>query len=135
MSNEQVEANKELVLSFVEAMRTSDTAKLADMIHDDFSWWIIGKPDYLATAGEHDGDFFLGFFGGEPAFAADPKFTVTSMIGEGNSVAAEAHLTATTAAGTAYDNHYHFLFTIKDSLVLRMNEYMDTHHAKVTFGL
>ena len=51
--------NKALVAEFIEAMRTSDTGRLAELISEDFSWWIIGKPEYLATAGEHDSEFFL----------------------------------------------------------------------------
>ena len=56
--------NKELVAAFIEAMRISDLALLKGMIADDFSWWIAGKTEYLQTAGEHDKDFFIGFFGG-----------------------------------------------------------------------
>ena len=37
--------------------------------------------------------------------------------------------------GTFYENSYHFLFIIEDGKVKRMKEYMDTYHAKVTFGL
>ncbi len=129
-------SNKELVLEFVEAMRVSDVEKLGSMVTDDFTWWIAGKTDYLQTAGEHDKAFFLGFFGsGGDSFPNGVAFEVTGMVAEGDKVAAEARLTATTAMGTDYDNLYHFLFEIQDGRVSRMREYMDTHHAKVTFGL
>jgi uncharacterized protein len=128
--------NKETVAAFIEAMRNSDVAKLAAMITDDFSWWIAGKADYLQTAGEHDKDFFIGFFGGgADLFPNGAEFNVTGMIAEGDKVAAEANMTAVTAMGSTYDNSYHFLFTIRDGKVARMKEYMDTHHAKTTFGL
>ncbi|MBO6640534.1 MAG: nuclear transport factor 2 family protein [Roseitalea sp.] len=129
-------SNKELVVAFVEAMRVSDVEALKSMITDDFTWWITGKPDYLQTAGEHDRDFFFGFFGGgADMFPNGADFRVTGMVSEGDKVAAEAHLTAQTAMGTTYDNAYHFLFTIDDGRIQRMKEYMDTHHAKMTFGL
>lgn len=128
--------NKELVAAFIEAMRISDVAKLKTMITDDFSWWIAGKPEYLQTAGEHDKDFFLGFFGGgADLFPNGAEFTVTGMIAEGDKVAAEASMAAVTAMGAKYDNSYHFLFTIADGKIARMKEYMDTYHAKTTFGL
>lgn len=128
--------NKDLVATFIEAMRTSDVAKLSGMISDDFTWWIAGKTEYLQTAGEHDKDFFIGFFGGGSAlFPNGAKFVVTGMIAEGAKVAAEANMTATTAMGTQYDNSYHFLFTIEGGKIARMKEYMDTYHAKTTFGL
>lgn len=128
--------NKETVKQFVEALRVSDTETLKSMITDDFSWWIAGHADELQTAGEHDRDFFLGFFGGgAEMFPNGVQFEVTGMVADGDKVAAEAHLTAATAMGSAYDNRYHFLFTIEEGRIKRMKEYMDTHHAKVTFGL
>lgn len=128
--------NKELVAAFIEAMRTSDVPKLSGMITDNFSWWIAGKTEYLQTAGEHDKEFFIGFFGGgADLFPNGAEFTVTGMIAEGDKVAAEANMKATTAMGTPYDNSYHFLFTIEAGKIARMKEYMDTYHAKTTFGL
>ena len=130
-----LEANKTLVKKFIEAMRTSNVDHLKKVITDDFSWWILGKPAYLATAGEHDAEFFLGFFGNAEAFPNGVSFEVTSIIAEGTKVAAEAELKAATAMGTNYENSYHFLFVIENEKIKRMKEYMDTYHAKVTFGL
>lgn len=129
-------SNKELVAEFIEAMRVADVEKLKSMTADNFSWWINGKIEYLQTAGEHDKDFFIGFFGGgADLFPNGSKFEVSGMIAEGDKVAAEATMTAQTAMGSLYANDYHFLFTIENGKVLRMKEYMDTHHAKTTFGL
>lgn len=130
-----IETNKKIVAKFVEAMRTSDVAKLKTMITDDFSWWIIGKPEYLATAGEHDSKYFLGFFKGDELFPEGADFKTTSIIAEGNMVAAEAEFKAKTAMGSYYENYYHFLFIVEDGKIKRMKEYMDTYHAKMTFGL
>ena len=127
--------NKELVTEFIEAMKNSDVEKLKTMITPDFSWWIIGKPEYLATGGEHDTEYFLGFFKGTELFPEGADFKAVSMISEGNSVAAEAEFKAKTAMGTDYENYYHFLFIIENGKIKRMKEYMDTYHAKVTFGL
>lgn len=127
--------NKALVAEFIEAMRVSNVEKLSTMITGDFSWWIIGKPEYLATAGEHDTEYFLGFFKGDELFPEGADFKAVSMIAEGNKVAAEAEFKAKTASGAEYENYYHFLFIIKDGKIKRMKEYMDTYHAKITFGL
>lgn len=131
----ELDKNKALAAAFIEAMRTSDVEKLKTMITDDFSWWIIGKPEYLATAGEHDTEYFLAFFKGSALFPDGANFKATSMISEGNTVAAEAEFKAKTAMGTNYENYYHFLFIIENGKIKRMKEYMDTYHAKVTFGL
>ncbi|MBO6516643.1 MAG: nuclear transport factor 2 family protein [Bacteroidia bacterium] len=127
--------NKAVVKEFVAAMQTSNVDKLKNMITDDFSWWIIGKPEYLATAGEHDTEYFLGFFKGEELFPEGTDFQITSMICEGDKVAAEAEFRAQTSMGPFYENYYHFLFIIENGKVKRMKEYMDTYKAKVTFGL
>ena len=57
------------------------------------------------------------------------------MISEGNIVAAEAEFRAKTAMGSDYENYYHFKFILENGKVKRMKEYMDTYHAKETFGL
>lgn len=131
----ELNKNKKIVDEFIDAMKNSNVVKLKTMITKDFSWWIIGKPEYLATAGEHDTEYFLGFFKGSALFPNGADFKTTSMIAEGNKVAAEAEFKALTVMGTNYENYYHFLFIVEDGKVKRMKEYMDTYHAKVTFGL
>ncbi|WP_236970235.1 nuclear transport factor 2 family protein [Membranihabitans marinus] len=131
----ELKENKALVAEFIKAMSTSNVDQLKTMITDDFTWWIIGKPEYLATAGEHDAEYFLGFFESSDFFPEGTDFKPTSIIAEGNKVAAEAEIKAKTAVGTQYENYYHFLFTIENGKINRMKEYMDTHHAKVIFGL
>ena len=135
IDNIELTKNKEIAKEFVEAMQISNVDKLKTMITDDFSWWIIGKPEYLATAGEHDTEYFLSFFKGAELFPDGTDFKITSMIAEDNKVAAEAEFKAKTAMGTDYENYYHFLFIVENGKVKRMKEYMDTYHAKVTFGL
>ena len=79
--------------------------------------------------------FLIFFKGWADLFPNRSDFKVTSMIAEGNSVAAEAEIKAETAMGTKYENSYHFLFIIEDGKIIKMKEYMDTYHAKVIFGL
>lgn len=126
----ELKENKELVEEFIVAMQNSNVEKLKTMITNDFSWWIIGKSEYLVTAGEHDKDYFLGFFKGTELFPEGPEFNIVSMIAEDNKVATEATFKAKTAMGTFYENYYHFLFVIENGKVKRMKEYMDTFSAK-----
>ncbi len=125
--------NKELVAEFIEAMRVSNVEKLKTMITGDFSWWIIGKPEYLVTAGEHDTEYFLDFFKGTELFPEGLEFKIVSIIAEDNKVATEATIKAKTAMGTFYENTYHFLFIIENGKVKRMKEYMDTFSAVKLF--
>ena len=126
----ELKENKTLVKEFIVAMQNSNVEKLKTMITNDFSWWIIGKPEYLVTAGEHDTDYFLGFFKGSELFPEGPEFKIVSIMAEDDKVATEATFKAKTAMGTFYENTYHFLFIIEDGKVKRMKEYMDTFSAK-----
>ena len=126
----ELKENKELVTEFIMEMQNSNVEKLKTMITDDFSWWIIGKPEYLATAGEHDTEYFLGFFKGGALFPEGPEFKIISIMAEDNKVSTEATFKAKTAMGTFYENTYHFLFIIENGKVKRMKEYMDTFSAK-----
>lgn len=126
----ELQENKELIKEFIVSMQNSDVETLKTMITNDFSWWIIGKTEYLVTAGEHDKDYFLGFFKGGELFPEGPEFKIVSIMAEDNKVAAEATFKAKTAMGTFYENTYHFLFIIENGKVKRMKEYMDTFSAK-----
>lgn len=126
----ELQENKELIQEFIVAMQNSNVEKLKTMITNDFSWWIIGKPEYLVTAGEHDTNYFLGFFKGGELFPEGPEFKIVSIMAEDNKVATEATFKAKTAMGTFYENTYHFLFVIENGKVKRMKEYMDTFSAK-----
>jgi ketosteroid isomerase-like protein len=121
--------NKKLVKEFIVAMQNSNVEKLKTMITNDFSWWIIRKPEYLVTAGEHNKDYFLGFFKGGELFPEGPEFKVISIMAEDDKVSTEATFKAKTAMGTFYENTYHFLFIIENGKVKRMKEYMDTYSA------
>ncbi len=138
-STKQIEmtemTNKQRVADFIEAMRTSNIDALSQMTTDDFRWWILGKREYLATAGEHDREFFLNFFQGPSLFPGEIEFAASSMVAEGDRVAAEAAFRAKTSDGNLYDNRYHFLFVFENDKVAVMREYMDTYHAKETFRL
>ena len=131
-----LEENKATVARFVAAMESSDVPTLEALLAPDFVWWILGKPEYLATAGDHDRAFLLEFFkGSEAMFPQGARLTPSSMIAEGNRVAVEAEMEAVTATGARYHNRYHFMFELRDGTIVRMNEYMDTFHAKAVFGL
>ncbi|MBV1856975.1 MAG: nuclear transport factor 2 family protein [Nannocystaceae bacterium] len=136
MSATHLEQNKATATRFLAAMESSDLAQLEGLLADDFVWWILGKTEYLATAGEHDRDFLINFFKGSDAnFPQGVTLKPSGMIAEGDKVAVEAEMHAVTSSGVAYDNSYHFLFEIRNGQITRMNEYMDTFHAKAVFGL
>jgi ketosteroid isomerase-like protein len=59
---------------------------------------------------------------------------VINMIGEGDSVAAEARSYATTKTGKVYQNEYFILFKIRDGKIAVVREYTDLMHVQEIFG-
>ncbi len=64
-------------------------------------------------------------------FAADVKGEFRGVYAEGDIVIVEHRMQATLTNGNAYDNDYCFVFEVRNGLIRRVREYMDTakgHH-------
>jgi ketosteroid isomerase-like protein len=59
-------------------------------------------------------------------FCKDVKIDFRNVCADGNTVIVEERMRATLADGKAYDNDYCFVFELKDGLIHRVREYMDT---------
>lgn len=59
---------------------------------------------------------------------------IINMVGEGDSVAAEAQSRSITKSGRIYENEYFFLFKIRDGKIAIVREYTDLMHVQETFG-
>ena len=90
----------------------------------DYAGTHEGKPAVLA---------FLG--GGVGYYAEDQPMTIEiqSMIAEGENVACEFTLQATTAKGKPYKNYYHFAFEVEAGRIRRVREHLDTRYAHDAF--
>jgi ketosteroid isomerase-like protein len=56
------------------------------------------------------------------------QMTIVGTTAEANRVAVETECLGTWRNGVTYHNRYHFLFEIRDGLVSKIREYMDTKH-------
>jgi ketosteroid isomerase-like protein len=66
-------------------------------------------------------------------YAPEPmKIEILGMVADDRKVAAEIHITATTAKGAEYSNFYHFLFEIDGGHIKGVKEYVDTLYAQRT---
>jgi len=125
-----ITVNKNFVKLFLSHFETGDAAKLLEMMSDDATWWVNGKPHLFAFAGLKTktemrsvfDELFKSFDGGL-------KMEMTSSIGEGDVVAVEARSFAVTNSGKAYENEYHILFRLRNSKVVEVREYTDPMHA------
>lgn len=124
------EKNEQLVRDFFRNLSTGDLETVRPLWHPDGSWeaMVSGIPG----AGIHEGrdeiiDEFLapvrGMF-----VPGDPKVKVTNIFGKGNMVACETHTTGKFLSGADYNNRYCWILEIKDGLIFRLREYMDSYY-------
>lgn len=99
---------------------------------DDATWWVAGT--IPGVSGTYDKATFGGLLTGisescKGAIRLTPQvFTV-----EGDRVAVETESYAELKNGRVYNNHYHFVFVVRDGKVAQIKEYLDTMHTYDTF--
>ena len=124
------EANKEVVRRYLRAMASGDPA-LPELLADDVTWWVPpssplgglreGKPAVLALMGSG-----IGLYDASVPFGIE----VEQMVAEGEWVALQMVMTARTAKGQPYRNHYHWAFRVRDGQICAVKEYVDTLYAQ-----
>lgn len=130
-----VEDNKRLVREFCGHFKTSNADGLIDSMTDDGTWWVNGKQHLFSSAGTKTkveaASMFRNMFA---AYSDGLDMRIINMIGDGDSVAAEARSQATTHSGKIYANEYAFIFKIRDGKIASVREYTDLMHVQETFG-
>ena len=121
------EANKKIALAFLEAMSVGDEPGQAACLGPDaytvthgfgqVSGW-RNRETMLATGGAFKEVVPTGF---------RPK--IHKVIAEGDTVAIEWEGDAVLSNGAPYRNQYVFIFTLKDGLIDKLDEYFCTVHA------
>lgn len=120
----QEQANLDTVLKFIEAVGNEDTAGFLSMYHKDGTCWTSGNTMISGTftlaqiTPLADGLFDL--------FPDGLKYTIHGSTVQGDRVAMEVESNGRHKNGKWYNQHYHFLFVLKDGKILRYKEYFDT---------
>ena len=123
-------ANKILINDFLSHFERMGVTQLLAMMSEDATWWVNGKPHLFPFAGRKTKaemksvftELFAFFDGGL-------KMQLKGLIGEGDTVAAEARSSGVTRNGKLYENEYHFLFRLRDGKIAEVREYADPMHA------
>jgi len=126
------ESNKKMIRDYFDAVMSGASDKVVAAFADDIVWWV---PPSSPMAGTYRGkDAVLGMFGkGVSLYAPEPmKIEILGMVADEKKVAAEVHITATTAKGAEYSNFYHFLFELDGGKIKGVKEYVDTLYAQRT---
>ena len=117
----QMETNKKVVLSFLEAMSTSNAA-LADscLAADAFT---VAK-GFGKFAGVRQRDTMVGTIDSfNQLLPTGLGVEVKSVTASGNAVAVEFEGNATTSEGKPYNNQYCMVFMLADGKIKQVNEY------------
>jgi ketosteroid isomerase-like protein len=114
--------SKAVARRFYDAMNSQDLDTILACYTDDAKTWVLGEGPY---AGTHpvSRELLGGFLA-----SCDLRFTIRSMISEGEKVALEVESEGT-LAGRPYANRYHNLITVRDGRVAELKEYFDTAKA------
>lgn len=130
-----IQDNKLIVREFCDHFKRSDAAGMIEQMTDDATWWVNGKPHLFSSAGtktrEEVARMLQNMFA---AYTGGLDVEIIQMIGEGDSVAAEARSHAITKSGKVYANEYSFLFNIRDGKIASIREYTDLLHVLEIFG-
>jgi uncharacterized protein len=129
-----IEDNKKTASEFAARFSANDMAGALDMIADDATWWVAGKPGQVPGAGLFYREQVAGLFRRmAEQFPRGLRMTIKSMIAEGEKVAVELESYGELANGRVYNNEYHMLLTIRRGKIAAMREYHDTQHKVATF--
>ena len=122
-------SNPAIARQFFSALQAGDRDQLVSLICDEFEWTVVARSlDFGTQRGVSAIDTILEGIRGTFRPGSVQMKVVRSAC-EGNSVVLEIYTTATTQAGTAYDNWYVNWLELKDGKVLRWSEYTDTKYA------
>ena len=128
LETSDLEANKALVRLYFERMASDDPA-VGELLAEDAAWWV---PPSTAYGGTYEGrEAVLALMGSAKDLydAATPlEVDIQQLIAEGEWVSAQFVMRARSAKGEPYENYYHFAFQIRDGLIVRVHEYLDTKY-------
>jgi len=122
--------NEQAVLTFFETLSTGELERVRPLFHKDAIWKVM--PKGIPGAGEHRGrDFIIDSFLAPVRglfVPGDPKVIIDTIISKGNLVAVESRGIGKMTNGKEYNNTYCWMIEVKDGLIYRIREYMDSHH-------
>ena len=127
---------EQTVLDFFRVLSSGELEAIRRTLHADAEW----RPmvENIPGAGVHGPrDFIVDQFLApvRGMFApGDPKTTVSTIVSSGDLVMCESRGLGKLADGRTYDNRYAWAIELKDGLVYRIREYMDSHYIATLFG-
>jgi ketosteroid isomerase-like protein len=135
------EHNRELVQRAWRSFATREKDLVASFFAEDAEWLAPpGNATAVALGATHHmvgRDAIVHFLAVDfpRMFVADVAVEFRGFYGDGDVVVVEEGMQATLANGNAYRNDYCFIFELRDGLIQRVREYMDTAKGhRMVFG-
>lgn len=121
------EQNKQTVKHFMDVFSSGDVAATLALMADSAIWWVAGT---MPISGTYDKAAFGKLLAGVAATCKGGAIRLVpkAFTAEGERVAVETESFASLNNGRSYNNHYHFLFTVRDGKIAGVKEYLDTMH-------
>lgn len=118
--------NKQIITNFFEALNRKDVPAAMEYVAENIDWWVIGRAKISGHKDRRLVQLNLKMiFRSFRSFA----FTIHDITAEEDRVAVTAESKGQHSGGKEYNNHYHFLFVLKNGKIEKVKEYFDTEHA------
>tara|TARA_R110000787_G_scaffold8607_37_gene29403 strand:- start:18 stop:416 length:399 start_codon:yes stop_codon:yes gene_type:complete len=125
------EQARQVVTHFMDVFSGGDAAATTALMTDDATWWVAGTTQ---LSGLYDKEAFAKLLGSVNDVCTGPiKLMPKEWTIDGDRIAVETESLAHTKTGRTYNNHYHFLFLLRDGKVAGVREYLDTMHTESIF--
>jgi len=128
-STHSTDRNKATALEFLRRASGNSVDAAMELLDADVTWWVAGDPSRLKVAGlknRSQAERLLRGF--QKAVPGGMHMTVLGITAENERVAVETEGEAQWRNGKQYHNRYHFLFEVRNSLIVTVREYLDTLH-------
>ncbi|MFH8410756.1 nuclear transport factor 2 family protein [Streptomyces sp. NPDC018019] len=133
--------NHNIIENAFQAFASNDPDRISAVLTEDAEWLSPpGNATAVALGGTHHmvgREAIVRFFAQDfpRLYARDLAVTFRGVHIDGERAAVEAAMTATLANGNHYSNDYCFVIELRDSLVHRVREYVDTARGlRMVFG-
>ncbi len=126
---ETLDHNTRLARSFFERFDANDIDGVLDLLADDATYWIAGKPKQLPGTGLLSKAQIAEVFRRMGEGLTDGlRMTVKNTVAQGDQVALEVESHGVLKNGRVYNNEYHLLMRLRGDKIAAVKEYYDSFH-------
>jgi ketosteroid isomerase-like protein len=121
---------KEVAREFFVRFSSGDISGAIDLLSDDATWWLPGKPGEKPTAGPHTKEEIAELFRRMmDQLEEGLRIDIKNTLAERDMIAVEAESRGILTNGRYYNNEYLFLMRVTSERIVEVREYNDTQHA------